>query len=191
MSESYFGRIAIWGQIKEKDLLDLAEEISNTCMEEINEDYSVDGSDRETVVKTLRGAAEKGEEWKGQDCEARYGSFESLEDWIRGYPGLNYVRYSGSYYDSGPHEEWSLDGSSGSEYYTNDDEQYMTYAAIRHFTSVLESFKEEDAPKLMSSDNWAEKFIARFYLERAIKPALVDFLDSEGTSPDPGALEII
>ena len=191
MPDRYFGRIHIWGKIQEKDLQELADEISNMCMEEINEDYSVKGSDAEAILKTLRGSAEGKDAWQGQDSEASYGHFADLENWIHKYPGLNYLRYSGSYYDTGPSEEWSVDGSVDSAYYTADDEAYMTHSSIRHFMEVLGSFEEEDAPKLMNDKGWAEEFIAKFYLENGKVPTIIDYLDSEGAAPTPGILEIV
>ena len=65
MSERYYGRIYIWGKIKEKDLEELADEISNMNMDEINEDDSVQGSDSEAILNTLREAAESKDFWQG------------------------------------------------------------------------------------------------------------------------------
>ena len=84
-----------------------------------------------------------------------------------------------------------MDGSEDSAQYTSDNDPYMTHEAIRHFIDVLGSFKEENAPKLMDSQNWAEAFVATFYLEKGIKPTLLNYIELENTAPTPGILEIV
>ena len=160
-------------------------------MGEINGDSNVQGSDSEEILKTLRESAESEEVWQGQDSDASYGIFMDLEKWIHEYPGLNFLRYSGSSYESGPCEEWSVDGTEGSAQYTSDGEPYMTHGAIRLFMGTLESFKEEDAPNLMNSKNWAEEFIAKFYLEKGRVPTILEYIKAEDTAPTYGILEIV
>ena len=179
MSDRYFGKIQIWGNLKEKDLQTFLDAVDNDC------------PDKEYDTYEEHARKYSGDTLEFEDPEARYGQFEEIEDTCRAL-GLNFTRHSGAYYEYAACNEWCVDGKNGSEALDNDGNPKLTANEIISYCEAHREFKEEDAPKLLNEGRGWKRYLAKSYLETGKVPTIEDYArQMMDATPSPGIFKII
>lgn len=164
MSTSYYARISIWGKIREDQFDKLAD---------LLDDEADGGGWKDDIEKAIR----EGTSLEAEAQEARYGSFDELETWLK-ENDISYMRYSSNY---------GCDTFHGYQWYDADKKERGTYEGedqsvslhyLKEFKKAAEKvvdFGPEDAPKLVHEVNnflldWAE-----FSMREGRVPTFLEF----------------